>query len=74
MQRITINLNLISDVQDFIQIVNKIDCDVDLIKDRYVIDAKSIIGIFTLDLSKPVDLVIHSEDSTIADRFTRWRV
>ena len=39
----------------------KFDADFDLVSGRYVIDAKSIMGIFSLDLSKPIDLNIHSE-------------
>ena len=41
---------------------NEFDCDFDLVSGRYVIDAKSIMGIFSLDLSKPIDLNIHAED------------
>ena len=41
----------------------KFDYDFDLVSGRYVIDAKSIMGIFSLDLSKPIDLNIHAEDS-----------
>ena len=40
------------------------DFDFDLVSGRYVIDAKSIMGIFSLDLSKPIDLNIHAEDNS----------
>lgn len=42
--------------------MTKFDTDFDLVSGRYVIDAKSIMGIFSLDLSKPIELNIHSED------------
>ena len=43
--------------------ITKFDYDFDLVSGRYVIDAKSIMGIFSLDLSKPIDLNIHAEDN-----------
>ena len=58
----TICLKTISDVKNFVNIVSKCDYDIDLIRDRYVIDAKSIMGIFSLDLSKPLKMVLNSED------------
>ena len=61
MKSFTIMLNTINDVKDFVNIVSKYDFDVDLISGRYAIDAKSIMGIFSLDLSKPIDLNIHAD-------------
>lgn len=58
----TIYLKTISDVKKFVNIVTKCSYDVDLISDRYVIDAKSIIGIFSLDLSKPIKLVTNGNE------------
>ena len=46
----------------FITLGCKYDCDIDLTSGRYVVDAKSIMGIFSLDLSKPIMVEIHSED------------
>lgn len=43
--------------------------DIDIIKGRYVIDAKSILGIFSLDISKPVKTKIHSDDLSVLDKF-----
>ena len=56
-------------VQDFVSEASKCDFDVDLGYNRIVVDAKSIMGIFSLDLSKPIDLNIHAEDDvdTILD-------
>mgnify|MGYP000723846224 FL=1 len=49
-------------VQDFVSEASKCDFDVDLGYNRIVVDAKSIMGIFSLDLSKPIDLNIHNEE------------
>lgn len=62
MKTVQISLNSIDKVKTFVNTVTKFDCDFDLISGRYVIDAKSIMGIFSLDLSKPIDLTIHTED------------
>ena len=58
-----VSLNTIEKVKDFVKQVQNIDASVDLVSGRYVIDAKSIMGIFSLDLSKPIDLAIHTEDN-----------
>ncbi|MCI8581441.1 MAG: HPr family phosphocarrier protein, partial [Dorea sp.] len=49
----------------FVNEITKFDNDFDLVSGRYVIDAKSIMGIFSLDLSKPIDLNIHASESDI---------
>lgn len=63
MKKATIKLNTINDVKEFVNIVTQYDFEVDLISGRYAIDAKSIMGIFSLDLSKPIDLQAHSDSS-----------
>lgn len=62
MKTVKISLNSIDKVKSFVNDLTKFDTDFDLISGRYVIDAKSIMGIFSLDLSKPIDLHIHAED------------
>ena len=62
MKTITINLSSIDKVKSFVNDITKFDSDFDLVSGRYVIDAKSIMGIFSLDLSKPIDLNIHGDD------------
>lgn len=57
-----ISLNSIDKVKSFVNTISKFDSDFDLISGRYVIDAKSIMGIFSLDLSQPIELTIHAED------------
>ena len=61
MKTVQISLNSIDKVKSFVNEITKYDNDFDLVSGRYVIDAKSIMGIFSLDLSKPIDLNIHSE-------------
>jgi len=63
MKTVKISLNSIDKVKAFVNDITKFDYDFDLVSGRYVIDAKSIIGIFSLDLSKPIDLNIHAEEN-----------
>ena len=65
MKTLKISLNSIDKVKAFVNEISKFDCDFDLVSGRYVIDAKSIVGIFSLDLSKPINLTIHEEGSTL---------
>lgn len=62
MKKFKVLLGSINDVKNFVNIVTKYDYDVDLISGRYVVDAKSIMGIFSLDLTQPIDVEIHSDD------------
>ena len=63
MKSVTIFLNSIDKVKSFVNTINTFNTDFDLISGRYVIDAKSIMGIFSLDLSKPIELSIHDCDN-----------
>ena len=65
MKTVKISLNSIDKVKSFVNEITKYDYDSDLVSGRYVIDAKSIMGIFSLDLSKSIDLNIHADDSEI---------
>ncbi len=62
MKTFNLMLNSINDVKDFVNIVSKYDFDVDLTSGRYVVDAKSIMGIFSLNLSKPIKVEVHSDN------------
>ena len=62
MKTVEISLNSIDKVKSFVNDINRFDNDFDLVSGRYVIDAKSIMGIFSLDLSKPITLNIHTDD------------
>ncbi|WP_458457261.1 HPr family phosphocarrier protein [Pseudobutyrivibrio sp.] len=61
MKTVQISLNSIDKVKSFVNTISQFDYDFDLVSGRYVIDAKSIMGIFSLDLSKPIDLTVHAE-------------
>ena len=61
MKSTTIKLSTIDDVKEFVATVSKCDFDVDLISGRYAVDAKSIMGIFSLDISKEIRLDAHTD-------------
>ncbi len=61
MKTFNILLGSINDVKTFVNIVGKYEYDIDLTSGRYIVDAKSIMGIFSLDLSKPIKVEIHSD-------------
>ena len=63
MKTVQISLNSIDKVKSFVNDITKFNNDFDLVSGRYVIDAKSIMGIFSLDLSKPIYLNIHAEEN-----------
>ena len=63
MTSVTVNINSIDKVKRFVNAITSFDNDFDLICDRYVTDAKSIMGIFSLDLSKNLTLNIQKEDN-----------
>lgn len=62
MKSLVIKLDTINDVKNFVNTVSKYDFDVDLVSGRYAVDAKSIMGIFSLDLAKPIKMEIYSDD------------
>ena len=61
MKTLKISLNSIDKVKTFVSEINQFPSEFDLVSGRYVIDAKSIMGIFSLDISKSIDLNIHAE-------------
>ena len=62
MKKVNVKLGSMSAVKDFNGIVSKYACDIDLVSGRYVVDAKSIMGIYSLDLSQPIEVQIHCDD------------
>ena len=62
MKSIQISLQMASQVKRFVNLVQNYSFEIDLRSDRYVVDAKSVLGIFSLDLSKPVNVEIHAEE------------
>ena len=65
MKSVKISLSSIEAVRNFVEIVRKFNEEIDLSSGRYVVDAKSIMGIFSLDLSKPIDLNIHADGAAL---------
>lgn len=63
MKSVAIRLSLVENVNAFVNIVARYPFDMDLRAGRHVVDAKSILGIFSLDLSKPIELNIHAEEN-----------
>ena len=63
MKSLNVSLASINDVKNFVNIVAKYDFDIDLVSDRYVVDAKSIMGIFSLDLTKPIGVNLHTDNA-----------
>ena len=61
MQEEKIRLDSINDVKQFVQTLTQYDDEFELVSNKYVVDAKSILGIFSIDLSQPVLLRIHAE-------------
>ena len=61
MKTVKISLNSIDKVKSFVNTIAQFDAEFDLVSGRYVIDAKSIMGIFSLDISQPIDLHIYAE-------------
>ena len=66
MKTVKISLNSIDKVKSFVNDITKFNNDFDLVSGRYVIDAKSIMGIFSLDLSKPINLNVHADENMAA--------
>lgn len=62
MKTVKISLNTIEKVKNFVTEINNFNSEFDLVSGRYTIDAKSIMGIFSLDISKPIDLNIHNDE------------
>ena len=58
-------LGNVANVQEFNRICGHMDFDLDLAQGKYLVDAKSIMGIFSLDLSKPIDLNIHADGAAL---------
>lgn len=67
MKEYMVKLNSINEVKEFVALTNRCAFDVDLMSGKYVIDAKSIMGIFSLDLAKPLKMTVHADGEQAAD-------
>ena len=75
MKELEIKLSTIEDVRNFVNTVTTCDFDVDLASGRYIVDAKSIMGIFSLDLLNPITMTIYSDDcEEFLKKIEAWRV
>ncbi len=63
MKEFTVKITTIDDVKKFVSTVMKFDYEIDLVSGRYAIDAKSIMGIFSIDLSKDLKMIAHTDDT-----------
>lgn len=62
MRAVNIKLSLAENVKSFVNIVSRYPYDIDLRAGRHVVDAKSILGIFSLDLSRPITLEVYNDN------------
>ena len=62
MQTVTISLTEVSQVKRFVNLVGQAPWDVDVVSGRYTVNAKSMLGIYSLDLSNPIQVLIYSDD------------
>ena len=69
--KLILTLNTLEKVKNFSEKVILFDSDIDVLRGRYVIDAKSTLGIFTIDLTLPVEVEIHSSDENEIRRFNK---
>lgn len=67
MRKVQISLDTVDKVVSFVNMVTKFDCDLNIISRRYVINAKSIMGILSVDLSKPLSLCIYASEEEAED-------
>ena len=62
MEAVTVSLTQVNQVQQFVNVVGKVPYDVDMVSGRYTINAKSLLGIYSLDLNRPLRVVMYSDD------------
>lgn len=62
MKSVNVLLNSIEKIKEFTNIVSNLDSEIDLVSGRYTVDAKSIMGIFSLDLTKNIRMDIHNDE------------
>ena len=65
MKSFKLMLRSIDEVKTFVEAASSFPCEIDVVSGRYIIDAKSIMGLFSLDLAKPIQADIHGSDSEI---------
>ncbi len=75
MQAVTISLTEVNQVKRFVNLVGQVPFDVDVVSGRYTVNAKSMLGIYSLDLSRPIQIVIYSDDcEELKEKLTEFMV
>ncbi len=75
MQAVTISLTEVNQVKRFVNLVGQVPFDVDVVSGRYTVNAKSMLGIYSLDLSKPIQIVIYGDDcEELKEKLTEFMV
>lgn len=69
MKKVMVNLSASQQIKEFVNILSKYSFDMDLRSGKYLVDAKSILGIFSLDLSKPVELELLTDNEEDINKF-----
>lgn len=72
MTEMTINFKNLQDISDFVSILNKETGEFDLVSGRNVVDAKSILGVLSLDLSRPLKLIIYQKNESLISKLTPY--
>ena len=70
MKTFKIKLSTIEDIRNFVNVLAKYTVELDLRAGRYTVDARSLMGIFSLDLLQPNDFIINSDDEKIINAVT----
>lgn len=74
MYEVRVSFKSVEDIQEFHNIISKFDADVDAIKGTYIVDAKSFMGLMTIDYSTPVIIKINSSDLSLRKKIEKWIV
>ena len=74
MKQFEIKLPLINDIKEFVNIMSRHPYSVEAVSGRYKVDAKSIMGLFSLDLSKPIKINAYTNDDKIKEELSRFLV
>lgn len=70
MKELLVQINSINDVKQLVTSTTMLECDIDVLSGRYLVDAKSIMGLFSLDLGKPVIIQIHGTDEQFDELYS----
>jgi hypothetical protein len=72
MFELKVKFSSVEDIEDFHKTVCNMACDVDAVKGSYMVDAKSFMGLLTMDWSVPITVIVHSQDLSLRKEFERW--